>query len=220
MAHHADTLKIIARVRLRIAEPSESMVTDDQIALLITECQNELVWRLPDEALWAVTLSATTPTVIDDGGHELAAVAPGFVREILVKYHDAYAKRLEREDIRKVAGLSAIEPSETNPYYTITANIIYFEVGGTGPTTTDNFVIDYIAVPALVEDDTPTGPTFPAPFWGPIENFVVARCWEQRENTARFEQAFMAYLESIEQIKANYIPGLDVKKYEPPQMRG
>ncbi len=217
MAATAETQEIIDRVRLRIAEPSVGMITDAEIIEFISLAQRDLIWRLPNAALWCVTTVKETTIVAADEEYtfEGDAAAAGFVREISVKWKDNYAKRWEAAHLKKLKSVSELEPSETNPFYTILTESIFFHVSAATQTNGDVFEIIYIQMPADIEIDiTPVGPEFTRAYFPAIEDFVVGQCWEQRGNPPASEKAMLRYAEKIVQIRGSYEEGVDIERYQ------
>jgi len=214
MAAGVKTQEIIDRVRVRIAEPSESMITDAQLADFITECQRDLVWQLPDAALWAVTADKTTTIVAGQEAYTFEttdSAATRFVRELSVKWKVTYARRLELEDQVNLATIPDLKASDTNPFYTIHNDGITFELGGEATQSNGStFIIRYIKLPADIDiGSSPVEPEFPWQFFGIIEDFVVSRAWEQREEPERAATAYQSYIQRVQAVWAHYQPGAD-----------
>ncbi len=223
MAAGTLTQEIIDRVRVRIAEPTASMITDAQLADFITECQRDLVFQLPDAALWPVIIDKTTTIAAGTEAYffETAPlVATRFVRELSVKYKANYAKRLEADDVVNL-DIPDLAASETRPYYTLFDDGITFELGGEATQANgDVFVIRYVKLPADISIGvTPVEPEFPWQFFGIIEDFVVSRAWEQREEEERSVRAYQSYTQRLRAVWMHYQPGVDTHLDRPAGVR-
>jgi len=223
MAATALTQEIIDRVRLRIGEPSVGMITDAEVAEFMSLAQRDIIWRLPDAALWCVTTVKETTIVADQEEYTFEAAdlaATGFVREISVKWKDNYAKRWEAAHLKKLKSVSELEPSETNPFYTVLTESFYFHVSAATQDNGDVFEVIYIQLPADIDiGGVPVGPEFTRAYFPAIEDFVVGQCWEQRGNPPASEKAMLRYAEKIVQIKGSYEEGVDVARYQQTQER-
>lgn len=222
MAAGVLTQEILDRVRVRIAEPTAGMITDAEIADFITEAQRDLLWQLPYQALWPCIAEENTALVIGDDDYDFEGVggaAPGFVREIYVKYKVVYALRIEAEDLGHLDSIAKMAPSETKPCYTIyTSGIIFFV--GVGLPTAGSFDILYVKQPADISIGVaPVEPTFTQPYFSIIEDFVTARCWGQRGETDERNIAMGSYQNKIQRVIMQYLPGKDIAKYQAPGVR-
>ena len=218
MAVHATTAEVILRVRTRIAEPTASMISDNQLGYFITECQRDLCFQLPDAALWPVIVDKSTTIVTGQEAYTFEAAgsaATRFVRELSVKYKAAYAKRLEAADVKKLA-VGQVVASEAKPYYTILNDGITFELGGEATQAgAEVFIIRYVKLPADIDNGAGSvGLEFPWAFYGPIEDFVVSRAWEQREEPERATAAYQSYMQRLGAIVQHYRPGENTHLYQ------
>ncbi len=221
MAATTATQEIIDRVRIRIQEPTASGIVDTDVAKLITEAQRDLLWRLPNACLWPCTASTTTNVTAAKATYTFEttdSAAVGFLRELSVLYKTKYARRWEQEDIDKFAGIADIKASETNPFYFITATGITFSVGSGGVTATGSFTIVYVKTPTDVNiGSSPIGPTLTSPYFPMIEDFVVARCWENRGDVEGYARARAEFLDRVAQAQRTY---MDTARYQGAGKRG
>ncbi len=216
MAAGVLTQQILDRVRLRIGEITPAMILDAEIALFITEAQRDMVWRLPDPALWSVTSITTTAIGAGDDFYLFEAAdnaANDFVREISVQWKATYAKRWEVGHLGKLSGPTDLEATDTNPFYLIEALGIKFIVGTV--TAAANFIITYIQLPADIDIGAGSvEPELTQMFFPAIEDYVVSRCLESRLEPQESDKAFIAYLDKCASIENSYVEGRDVGIYQ------
>jgi len=173
MATGDNAKDIKATIRARLGDRNGDLWSDAEIYAFVNEGFMELAHLLADNALPHLT-KVESDTLV--GGTSNYDLPTDFLRARLVKYKGIVATHwpaMEKDALRADA---IIVPSESNPFWYIENNDLYFEVSAVTQTNGDTYELWYIKQPTTISDAA--DPDMPEHYWDLVETYAVSRCME------------------------------------------
>lgn len=177
------------RVRARLGDKGATNTSWSDAALfrfLNHGFQVLVAKKLPDAAVPYLT-DVDEVTLID--GRKSYALPTDFLRARRLEYKGLPAKRWPIHDLRALRRNVNYNPSETDPYFYIWNNNVYFE----NPVTqagAEVYHLWYVRRPVAIS--ATVDPELPRPFFEPVETFAVSRALEAISGPDEPGQAAMA----------------------------
>jgi len=168
---------ILAVTRARLGDRNGDIWSDAEIFAFLNEAFMEMALNLPDGALPQLTKVESDTLVGGTANYDLPS---DFLRARLVKYKGIVAKHwpaLEKEALRDDA---LLVPSETNPFWYLENDDLYFEVGAVTQSNGDTYELWYIMQPTTISTDV--DPELHESVFDIVQTYAVARCMEPQRD--------------------------------------
>ena len=164
------------RARLGDRDPIGGIWSDAEIYAFLNEGFAEMALCLPDGALPQLTKVQSAALVGAQSNYDLPA---DFLRARLVKYKDIVARHwpaLHKEALRADA---LIVPSETNPFWYLEDNDLYFEVSSVTQAGAEKYELWYIKRPTAIS--TSVDPELHVSSFDIVQTYAHSRCMEPQK---------------------------------------
>lgn len=185
MADGDRTRSVLQRIRSRIAEPVAQALSDTQLLLFVNEGQKDLCLQLNDAALATLSESVTAPLSLDSEPYDLPA---DFLRERLLVYKLAPARRLAAKDLAALDNNVYWRPTEAKPAYHLWRQLNI----EAGVKTAGTYTLHYFRLPA--DASTSVDPETPQEADDLLVSFATSRCREALGDFAESERVWSEYM--------------------------
>lgn len=173
MANGDNSKDILATVRARLGDRSGAIWSDAELYAFINEGFMELAHVLPDNALPHLTKVQSAALVAGTSYYDLPS---DFLRARLVKYKTIVARHWPAQEKEALRDDAIIVPAETNPFWYIEDNGLYFSVGAVTQTGAEKYELWYIKVPTTIS--ATADPDLPEHYWDVVETYAAGRAME------------------------------------------